>query len=535
MIKHKQGNLNVVADALSRRHTWITMLETKMLDLDCIRELYEKDIDFSEPFAMCFHDGRGCMPMSSIRQFLVKEAHEGKICLIYVKNVGLVKWQSLKFLTHGLYTPLIIPITPWVDISMNFVLGFPRSKRGSDSIFLWWLICFQKWTTSFLVIRRLHVPGSLLEVSMEYAWYKATLLHHLSSINRWTNGSGKLLKCFLKKSLRDWEEWIPHDVYSTTSYSPFELIYGFNPLSPFDLFPLPILPNCVNNKGLSKALFVNRLHDKEKVHIEKKGEQYARNSNKGRKEVLFKEGDLVWMHLRKERFPHLRGDGPFKIIKKINDNVYQVDMPQDFVGSTSIEAPNLKTNSLQEGEDDAYTEGATLALEGPITRGRLKRIQKEVQHNLATLKDQGEDQSCRYDSGLDRRDGVRLDLLSDQEEQLYSKSTLDSYDNNRTFVHYHTEELHNRYLISWQGSASAISSDHLRQLPTSQILVLYLIDQERHLTKASCTIVLARTTVNTAGARSRTSLPLKLALFRKASLVETASIGRDASIGSELS
>ncbi|RDX89744.1 Retrovirus-related Pol polyprotein from transposon 17.6, partial [Mucuna pruriens] len=52
---HKQGKMNVVVDALSRRHAIIAMLETKMLVLDCINELYEKDLDFSEPFSMCVH------------------------------------------------------------------------------------------------------------------------------------------------------------------------------------------------------------------------------------------------------------------------------------------------------------------------------------------------------------------------------------------------------------------------------------------------------------------------------------------------
>jgi hypothetical protein len=55
-----------------------------------------------------------------------------------------------------------------------------------------------------------------------------------------------------------------------------------------------------------KADFVKQIHEKARLNIERRTEQYATQANKGRCNLVFEPGDWIWLHMRKERFPAKR-------------------------------------------------------------------------------------------------------------------------------------------------------------------------------------------------------------------------------------
>lgn len=105
-----------------------------------------------------FRDNRLCIPDCSLRLQLTSELHnEGHVgrdrTLLLVSSSYF--WPSLRrdvtrFVERcvtcqtskgqatnaGLYLPLPIPTQPWTDISMDFVMGLPRTQKGFDSIFV---------------------------------------------------------------------------------------------------------------------------------------------------------------------------------------------------------------------------------------------------------------------------------------------------------------------------------------------------------------------------------------------------------------
>jgi hypothetical protein len=105
----------------------------------------------------------------------------------------------------------------------------------------------------------------------------------------------------------------------------------------------------IHSEAKECAKFILKIHETTKQNIEKMTEKYRVAGSKGKKELKLEPGDLVWLHLRKERFPDLRksklmprADGPFKILEKINDNAYKLELPPEFGVSPTFNISDLK-------------------------------------------------------------------------------------------------------------------------------------------------------------------------------------------------
>jgi len=227
---------------------------------------------------------------------------------------------------HGLYTPLPFASAPWEDINMDFILGLSRTAIGFDSIFVvvdrfskmaHFIPCHKvddAHNISKLFFREVvRVHGILRSIVSDRdpkfrshfrrtLWEKlGTKLKFSNSCHPQTDGQmevenrslSTMLRAVMKGSHRSWDEYLPHIefscnkvVHKTTNISPFEVIYGFNPLNPLDLLPLPNPHTFVNKEGATKAEFVKKIHERVKEQIQQQTKKYIKHSNKGKREII---------------------------------------------------------------------------------------------------------------------------------------------------------------------------------------------------------------------------------------------------------
>jgi hypothetical protein len=175
--------------------------------------------------------------------------------------------------------PLPIPSVPWEDILMDFVLRLLKTKRGRDSVFVvvdrfskmaHFIPCHKTDNATHIAdlffsnVVRLHgMPNTIIsDCDAKFLghfwrtlWNKlgtkllfSTTCHpqmvgQTEVVNRTLSA---MLQAVWNTNLKLWEECLPHVefaynrvVHSTTKFSPFQVVYVFNPRVPIDLIPLP--------------------------------------------------------------------------------------------------------------------------------------------------------------------------------------------------------------------------------------------------------------------------------------------------------
>nr|GEY77911.1 RNA-directed DNA polymerase [Tanacetum cinerariifolium] len=272
-----------------------------------------------------FKGARLCIPLYSLREAIILEGHVGGLAGHFRRDKTLAllckqfywpkRERDVNSLlercrachiakTHsrnaGLYTPLFVLVALWEDVSLDFVLAFDASQVAR---------------LYFTEIVKLHgVPKTLLLIEMS----------SLVNAKQWD--------LILPQAKFAYNMLVNH----TRGKSPFEVVYGWNLITPLDLVPV-LKVGRFSKEGADHSEQIKELHRSE---------------------------PFLAGHFGKLK---PRGDGPFRVLKKINDNAYKIELPGHYnVFATfnvadlspykgdSIDEPDLGSSLFQEGGDDAY-------------------------------------------------------------------------------------------------------------------------------------------------------------------------------------
>nr|GEW85494.1 hypothetical protein [Tanacetum cinerariifolium] len=254
----------------------------------------------------------------------------------------------------GLYTPLSVPVSPWEDVSLDFVLGLPRTQRAKDSIMV--VVVLSKMA-HFVPCSKMFDANQVARLYfveiVKFRGVPKTLtsdrdVKFTEVVNQ---RLGNLLCNLIGDNAKEWDLILPQakfaynrSVNRTTGKSPFVVVYGWNPITLLDLVRIPEVGR-FSEEGADQSEQIKELHWSVQEQIIQHNKQYKEHADKRQKQDLYQEGDLVWIHLRKERFLagrfgklKPRGDDPFHLLPYKGD---------------SDDEPDLWSSLFQKGEDDA--------------------------------------------------------------------------------------------------------------------------------------------------------------------------------------
>ncbi|QRW22209.1 integrase core domain protein [Rhizoctonia solani] len=260
--------------------------------------------------------------------------------------------------------PLELPVRPWQHVSYNMIVNLPKD-RSNDSILVI-VDSFTKYGIFVKCSKKLKAP-ELAELFLENVWkrhgmpektisnrgrvfnnkflralYKClgidphfSLAYHPQS-NGQTEQVNPSIEHFLRAysgiNQRDWTKWLPmaefaynNAVHSSTGKTPFKALYGWEPT----LTPSNIPMDVPEADDLAQTMEA-QWKEVESALRQSKQRMTAREDGSP---IEFKIGEEAWLDAKnvnlKTLSPKLTEQrlGPFKVIEKISDRAYRLELP----------------------------------------------------------------------------------------------------------------------------------------------------------------------------------------------------------------
>jgi hypothetical protein len=277
----------------------------------------------------------------------------------------------------GLLKLLEIPVWKWEDISMDFVVGLPRTPKGNDSV--WVIVDRLTKVAHFVPVKTRYAIEKLAELYVEHilrlhgaprsivsdrgpqfvakfwqSFHKlmGTTLNYSTAFNPQTNGQTERVNQVLEDMLRvcaltyitDWESSLPFVEFSYNNsfqasirMAPFEALYG-------QKCRTPLAWSEVGERALFGPAIIEEAEERvEKVRENLRIAQSRQKSyaDKRRRELTFAVGDRVYRKvspLRGTKRFLVKGKlapryvGPYQITKRIGSLAYQLALPETMAG-----------------------------------------------------------------------------------------------------------------------------------------------------------------------------------------------------------
>jgi hypothetical protein len=376
-------------------------------EIKALRELMkdgkEEDYRVDEQGTMWLKE-RICVPQNkALLEQIMKEAHDSRYSIhsdstkMYKDLKTIYWWKDMRRdIAHyvaccdtcsrvkiehqkpaGLLNPLAIPVWKWEDISMDFVVGLPRTPKGNDSV--WVIVDRLTRVAHFVPVKTRYATEKLAELYVEHilrlhgaprsivsdrgpqfvskfwqSFHKlmGTTLNYSTTFHPQIDGQTERVNQVLEDMLRacaltygtDWESSLPFAEFSYNNnfqaslrMAPFEALYRRKCRT-------PLAWSEVGEQALFWPAIIEEAQEKvEKVRENLRIAQSRQKSyaDKRRRELTFAVGDRVYLKvspLRGTKRFLVKGKlasryvGPYPITKRIGSLAYQLALPETMAG-----------------------------------------------------------------------------------------------------------------------------------------------------------------------------------------------------------